>query len=289
MQPARAHTEYPLKEKVSKADVVALVQVRSKNFYPKVTDPVLRKRAILRVVTAYKGKVEGNEVTVAFGPTGSCPTCSFQVGDSWMVFLKRVKPGFYTPLNCHYGQMEPWESLVDKVRAMTGSSKMMGSPLRTGKPLILVASELSPSQWAGLQVKSLALGMNLNQVFKAAGAPDRKTMGGRWWLWKKAQVRAHFNEEGKVDLLTGTELRIGSAPLIKERDLPNAAASLGKPFATVGAWKLYQGSGLCVGVRFKENRLAGFCLAPDEARLRAYIKTVRPPAAKKPDSLAQTP
>jgi hypothetical protein len=206
-----------------------------------------------------------------------------------MVFLKRVKPGFYTPLNCHYGQMEPWESLVDKVRRITGTSKMMGSPLKTGKPLILVASELSPSQWAGLQVKSLALGMNLNQVFKAAGAPDRKTLGGRWWLWQKANVRAHFDEEGKLDLLTGTELRVGSAPLLKARDLPDAVASLGKPFDTVGAWKLFQGVGVFVAVRFKDNRLASFCLAPDEAGLRGYIKTVRPPEKKQPSSLAQAP
>ena len=282
--------EMALKDKLANADVVALVHVRARSAYPKSFNPVLDRRAILRVVTSYKGKAEGTEIAVAFGPTPECSDLSYQVNESWLVFLKRVRPGIYTTVNCHYGQLRPWESLLERLRAMTGPGTMVGSPLRAGKPLIMVPSELSSKQWNSLRIVGLAPGMSEEEVRAAAGKPDRSAHAGRWWDWKQTDVRVRFDANRKVDLLEGPVLALGAVPLLANSDQHEAADALGRPYGSQGSWKLYGKQGRFLAVRFRGERLTRFCMTGGDQTLRAYLNSLVPvvkPKVEGPGQLSE--
>jgi hypothetical protein len=264
--------ELTLKQKIARADLVALVQVRSKSLYAKEPNPLLRRRAILRVVTLYKGKAEGNEVAVAYGGDANCQGLIYLANDSWLVFLKRLKPGMYLTLNCPYGQMEPWESLLDQVRALTGPGRMMGAPLKSGKPLMLLPQELAVGEWSELRIGGVSPGMAVDRVLAVAGKPARRSQGGRWWSWRKGELKAHFNAEGRVDLVCGPALHEGPTPLLKGKGQLQAAQALGQPFAALAGWNLYRSHGFYAAVEVKAGRMASFRLAANERALRAGLR-----------------
>lgn len=275
-------SEMSLKEKVAQADVVALVHVRKSTTYPRSANPILDRRSILRVVTSYKGRVEGTEITVAYGPTSECRDLAYAADESWVVFLKRVRPGIYTTVNCHYGQMRPWEPLLERLRKVTGPGTMVGSPLRTGEPLVLVPSALSAKQWKSLRIVGLAPGMGEDEVRAAAGKPDRTAHSGRWWYWKGTDVRVRFDGKRKIDLIEGPSMGLGSSSLLKSYDQPEAAESLGKPYAKQGSWKFYGAAGRFVAIRFRGERLTRFCMTSSDQALRAYVNSLAPPAKSPP-------
>lgn len=279
--PARAHPpEISLREKVSQADVVALVHVRSKSSFPRSSDPLLDRRAILRVVTSYKGQVEGTEITVAYGPSEECRETAFEVNGCRLVFLRRIRRGMYRTVSCHYGQMRPWESLLERVRALTGPGTMIGSPLRSGEPLVLVPSELSPKAWGSLRIAGLAPGMSEMEVRAAAGRPDRTAHAGRWWYWSGTDVRVRFDGRRNVDLLEGPVLGLQATPLLRYLDQSEAALALGQPYAGQGSWKFYQKQGRFVAVRTRQDRLTRFCMTLADQPLRAYVNSLAPPTKK---------
>lgn len=274
--------EMSLKEKVAQADVVALVHVRTSSTYPRSANPVLDRRSILRVVTSYKGRVEGTEITVAYGPTPECRELDYEADESWVVFLKRIRPGVYTTVNCHFGQMRPWEPLLERLRKVTGPGTMVGSPLKTGEPLVLVPSALSAKQWLSLRIVGLATGMGEDEVRAAAGKPDRTAHSGRWWYWKGTDVRVRFDGKRKVDLVEGPSLSLGSTPLLKIFDQPEAAESLGKAYAKQGSWRFYSAGGRFLAVRFRGERLTRFCMTSSDQALRAYVNSLIVPAKTAP-------
>lgn len=269
--------EMSLKDKVAQADVVALVHVRKSSTYPRSANPVLDRRSILRVVTSYKGRVEGTEITVAYGPTPDCRDLDYEADESWVVFLKRIRPGIYTTVNCHYGQMRPWEALLERLRKVTGPGTMIGSPLKSGEPLVLVPSELSAKQWKSLCIVGLGPGMGEDEVRAAAGKPDRTAHAGRWWYWKDTDVRVRFDAKRKVDLIEGPTVGLGASPLLESYDQPEAAESLGKPYASQGSWKFYSNGGRYVAVRFRGERLTRYCMTTGDQSMRAYINSLAPP------------
>jgi hypothetical protein len=267
----------PLKDKVAQADVVALVHVRAQSSYPRSNNPVMDRRAILRVVTSYKGRVEGTEITVAFGPTSDCREQTFEVDQSWLVFLKRVRPGIYTAVNCHYGQLKPWESVLERLRKLTGPGTMVGAPLRSGDPLVLVPTKISAKQWSSLRIVGLGPGMSEQEVLAASGKPDRTAHAGRWWYWKSTDVRVRFNSKRKLDLVEGPSLNLGSAIFMRNQEQLEASDALGQPYARQGSWRFYAGDGRFLALRCKDERLARFCLTSSDQALRAYVNSLAPP------------
>lgn len=118
-----------LRERVLASDLIVLVRITSKHWEPHAPQAIDERQAVADVRTILSGHPEGRTIRINFGDDFICSGNYFAVGETWLVFLKRLRPGVYRTVDYAGSQRPPSQHNLNVVRRALKSHDYSGELL----------------------------------------------------------------------------------------------------------------------------------------------------------------